>query len=260
MIGNALLGGIAGFVVGLIASRVVAGRPPVGFLKGLGIACGLVLGPGLAATGISYFLADIPPTIDGEELFMAVEIRWPPDPKVAGPRDLDALPSLRMGALSGNVARRMEPGPAFVEDARQQDGRWILPGVVPVFTRRGGRLLDVEAKDKSIAGFMVPLPRNPDEREREWSDWLPHARPGEPPLPDQFTYRFKVIKVSEPIRRETIGAFEIDTIASGFYYVSDVDRLAVYAKFRVRYKGQPIPDVGQLDTVSVVRAARDASR
>lgn len=254
VIGNALLGGIGGFIVGLVGSRVVAGRAG-GFMKGLGVACGLVLGLCLAVAGIAYFLADIPPTIDGEELFMAVEIRWPADPKVAGPRDLGGLPSLQIGALSAGVARRMESGPAFVEDARQEGGRWILPGVVPIFTRRGGRLLDLSAKDKSIAGFLVPLPRNPGATEREWSDWLPHARPGAPALPDQFTYRFKVIKVSEPVRRERIGAFEIGTIASAFYYVSAGERLAAYAKFRVRYKGQPIPDVRLVDTVAVVGRA-----
>lgn len=259
VIGNALLGGIAGFVVGLIASRVVAGWPHGGFLKGLGLSFGVVLAISLGVTGLSYFVADIPPTIDGEELFMAVEIRWPADPKVPGPRDLGGLPHLRIGAMSGNVARHMESGPAFVEDARQEGGRWILPGVVPIFTRRGGRLLDLEAKDKSIAGFIVPLPRNPDQREREWSDWLPHAEPGAPALPDQFTYRFKVIKVSEPIRRETLGAFEIDTIASGFYHVEHVERLGVYAKFRVHYKGQTVPDVREVDTVSVLgRGAADA--
>lgn len=260
VIGNALLGGIAGFVVGLIASRVVAGWPNAGFLKGLGVSCGLVLALSLAVTGLSYLVADIPPTIDGEELFMAVEIKWPADPKVAGPRDLGGAPRLHMGATSGSVARIMEPGPAFVEDARQEGGRWILPGVVSVFTRRGGRILDLEVKDKSIAGFIVPLPRNPGDREREWSDWLPHARPGDPPLPDQFTYRFKVIKMSEPIRRQTIGAFEIDTVATGFYQVTDVEQLNVYAKFRLRYKGQPIPDLREVDAVSVVgRGAADAN-
>jgi hypothetical protein len=260
VIGNALLGGIVGFVVGLIAARVVAGWSHGGFMKGLGVACGVVLVMSLATAGISYFFADIPPTIDGEELFMAVEVRWPANPKVAGPRDLGGLPYLRIGALSGSVARRMERGPAFVEDVRQEGGRWILPGVVPIFTRRGGRLLDLGVMDKSLAGFLVPLPRNPGQREREWSDWLPHARPGAPPLPDQFTYRFKVIKVSEPIRRETVGAFEIDTIASAFYSVSDSDRMGVYAKFRVRYKGQPVPDVRQVDTVAVVgRATTPAS-
>jgi hypothetical protein len=252
VIGNALLGGIGGFIVGLIAARVVAGWPRGGFLKGLGVACGLVFALCLAVTGLSYFLADISPTIDGEELFMAVEIRWPADQKIAGPRDLGGLPSLRISASSGSMVRRSEMGAAFVDDVRQEGGRWILPGVVPIFTRRGGRLLDLSAKDKSIAGFLVPLPRNPGDAEREWSDWMPHARPGAPPLPDQFTYRFKVIKVSEPIRRETIGAFEIETIASGFYSMSDDERVAAYAKFRVLYKGQPIPDVRLVETVAVV--------
>src|SRR5689334_1487927 len=43
VIGNSLLGGIAGFVVGLIVARVVAGWPQGGVLKALGVSFGAVL-------------------------------------------------------------------------------------------------------------------------------------------------------------------------------------------------------------------------
>ena len=78
------------------------------------------------------------------------------------------------------------------------------------------------------------------------------ARPGDPPLPDRFTYRFKVIRRSEPMRTETIGPFEVDTVADYFYNVVGSDRLAARSTFRVRYKGQPVPEVPTADTVAVV--------
>ena len=62
----------------------------------------------------------------------------------------------------------------------------------------------------------------------------------------------KVIKRSEPVRREKVGAFEIDAIASSFFHMNDGERMGAYARFRVRYKGQPVPSVQMLDSVAVV--------
>ena len=148
--------------------------------------------------------------------------------------------------------RKIENGALFVDDARLEDGRWIVPGAVPVFTSRGGRLLDIGTGGHSMAGFLVPLPRYPWQAHRQWSAWLPSAAPGQPPLPDQFTYRFKVIRKSEPVRTETVGPFAVDTIVSYFYDVDGARRPAASARFAVRYKGQAIPDVETADTVAVV--------
>jgi hypothetical protein len=254
VIGMALVGVIGGFIVGLVVSRVVARRPQPRFSKALGISVGAtaVL---LAAIGVaSWLLADIPPQIDGEELFLLTEIRWPANGAPA-PRELSD-PYFRLGALSGSVARKIENGPVFVDDARQEEGRWILPGALPIFTRRGERLLEFGAGEKSIAGFIVPLPRYPGEAQRQWSGWLPAPRSGELPA-DQFTYRFRVIRRSEPMRTERIGPFEVDTIGR-YFYSSGSDRLAVHATFRTRYRGQPVPDVATAENVAVVGGSRPA--
>jgi len=44
VVGLGLLGGMAGFPIGLVVSRVVAGRPKPGFLKALAFAAGIILG------------------------------------------------------------------------------------------------------------------------------------------------------------------------------------------------------------------------
>jgi hypothetical protein len=256
VVGMALLGLMGSFVIGLVVSRVAATRVRARFGEALAASSGTVALILAVIAGASWMLADIPPRIDGEELFLLAEIRWPVS-SAAAPSDPPGAAYLRLGALRGNVARKVENGPVFIEDARQEDGRWIVPGALPIFTSRGRRLLDFGTRDKSIAAFVVPLPGRPGERHRQWSEWLPPASSGQPPAANQFSYRFKVIKRSEPVRTERIGQFEVDTIADYFYYVGG-DRLAARATFRIRYGGQPVPDISTADTVAPVGGPKGA--
>jgi hypothetical protein len=160
--------------------------------------------------------------------------------------------------VQGKTVRRLEDGLVFVEDARMEDGRWIVPGAVPVFTRRGGRLLELATEAKTLAAFDVPLPRYPGKPEQQWSARLPMARNGEAPLADQFTYRFKVVRTSEPVRTETIGTFEVDTVANYFYSVSETSRLAASATFRIRHKGQSVAGIADLQFVATIANATPA--
>ncbi|HET7217021.1 MAG TPA: hypothetical protein VFJ02_03200, partial [Vicinamibacterales bacterium] len=57
----ALFGLLAGFVFGLITSRVVAARPRPGFLKALAASCGVIAGILGVIAGTARLLADIPP-------------------------------------------------------------------------------------------------------------------------------------------------------------------------------------------------------
>lgn len=257
VVAMALFGAIGGAILGLVVSRIEARQSRPRFVRALGASVGALLVILGAIAGGAWMLADIPPQIDGDELFLQAEIRWPASGTPA-PNALDGVPYLRLGALSGSVVRRLEDGPLFIDDARQEDGRWILPGVVPIFTTRGGRLLDFGAGDRTIAGFVVPLPRRPGDAQRSWSAWLPAAKPGEPALPDQFTYRFKVLRRSEAVRSETIGPFEIDTVAAYFNRVGDSNRMAAQATFRVRYRGQPIAEMATANTVTVIGGAQPA--
>jgi len=209
----ALVGGAAGFVVGLITSRAVAARPKAGFLKGLAFSCASVAVLLASVAGVARLLADVPPEIDGEALFLLVELRWPVRTDAPVPSALQGVGYIRLGTATGTIVRKQEDGPLFLDSAHQVDGRWVVPGVVGIFTSRGQRLLDVGAGDKSLAGFIVPLPGHPEPAQLEWSDWLPHPRPGAPPLPDQFTYRFKVARQSEPIREDVVGPHRVRRLA-----------------------------------------------
>ena len=248
VVGMALVGLIGGFAIGLVSALVLAGRAQGPFGQALGASTGAVAVILVLVGGVSWMLADIPPLIDGEELYLLTEIRWPAS-GAAPPQQLPELPHLYLAAMSGDTIRTSQNGPVFVEDARQDDGRWIVPGALPIFTSRGRRLLGLTMRDKSIAAFILPLPGQPGEEQRQWSVWLPRV-PSE--QPDGFSYRYKVIKRSEPVRTEAIGSFEVDTIADYFHNVSGTDRLAARGRFHIRYDGRPVSEASAVDTVAVI--------
>ena len=205
-----LVGLVVGLILGLVVSRKVAGGADPGFLKGLGYSLLSMLGTVAVIGGVARLQADVPPRLDGEELLLAVEVRWP-EGHEKSPADEPGEWLLRLSASSGRTIRVHKEGPLWKEDARLEDGRWVLPGAVEIFTSRGERILDVVPDGVIRSGFIIPLPAYPGTRELQWSDWFPHARAGEPPLPDGHTYRFKVVPRSQPIRTEAFGPFEIRT-------------------------------------------------
>ena len=103
-------------------------------------------------------------------------------------------------------------------------------------------------------GFMIPLSGSPSRKDFEWTEWYPHARPGAPPLADGFHYRYRVQKRSEPVRTETIGSFEVRTIACYFYNESmDSGKtvLATMGRFWSQHRGKPVSvDAKKVDSKS----------
>lgn len=251
----ALLGGAAGGVIGLVAARAIAGSANPGFLKALAVACGIVLVLGTSIGGVARLLADVSPRIDGETLFVMAELRWP----AADTTDPASYPGLGFTRFStgtrGHVVRKSETGPLFVDQARREDGRWIVTGVAPIFTERGDRILDLGIGDKTLGGFIIPLAARPGAKDREWSAWMPRARPGAPPLPDMFTVRYRVVRRSETIRTEAIGPFEIATASGYFYNVSSSSRLASHSTFTISHKGKPVAGLEEATGIALVPGA-----
>ena len=251
----ALAGGFGGFLIGLIGSRVVAARSTPGFLKALAVSTGVLAAILVVIGGTARLLADIPPEIDGETLTLVVEVRWPGAANRA-PAKRKGVGWVRLGRAMGSVVQREVDGPLFVDQARQEDGRWIVPGAVPIFTSRGQRLLRVGFDDDSEGGFIVPLPAHPASANRQWSAWLPHAAPGKPALPDSLSYRFKVVKASEPIREDIAGPFRVGTIASYFFQSSEAPGYGVRAVFIVRHGEAIVPGLENANSVAVVGGTR----
>ncbi len=201
VVGMALLGGIAGFIVGLVSSRVVA-APSFG--KVIACSSGVVLGiAGLAAL-LLYVLADIPPRIDGDELRLEVEIRLP-----AGYAKPDGKPEFTLGSVINHTQRASESGELKVNAARLENGRWIITAEVQLFTTRGLRSIGARLDEKDIAGFIVPLPARPGKAHEQWSEWGPRPPAGSPPWPDtEPSYRFRVQRIPPPPPPPTMGEIE----------------------------------------------------
>ncbi len=238
-----LFGLIAGGVIGLIAARYVAAHADPSFFKALGYGLGVIAGVAGVIAGAARLLADVPPTIDGETLFLQVEIRWPAE-QVTPPAADTGLAALTLHSIPAfsHTVRASARGALWLEDAHQVDGRWVAPGAVEVFTSRGSKALDVELGSKHHEGFLLRLPAYPTKRDTVWTDWLPRDGRGGPPRAKGLTYRYRVQRASEPIRSESVGRFEVLTVASQFYetQVQGKSVIAASARFRLRLAGNPV--------------------
>ena len=87
---------------------------------------------------------------------------------------------------------------------------------------------------------------------------MPHPRDGQPPLPDGFTYRFRVVKDSEPVREDVVGPFRIGTIARSFFQSSTASGYATRAVFNVRSGAAMIPGLEAANAVAVLGGSRPA--
>lgn len=255
----ALFGGMAASVIGLIAARVTAARPGPAFAKGLAHAVGTTVIILIAVAGAARLLADIPPRIDGETLLLHVELRSP----AGDTTDLAALagtPYVRLGALAplSSRQRASAQGPLWIEDLRREDGRWIVPGAVEIFTSRGKKVLDVGVGDRVLGAFLIPLRGSPSRADLEWTPWYPQAPAGEPPLPDQFGFRYRVARQSDSVRTAVAGPFTIDHLITGFYQMMTAGRTAANTAFAVRHRGQVVPGLGRAAAVAVIDAPTPA--
>ena len=228
----ALLGFVVGLVLGLVMSRVVAGSLHLGVWKTLLASQTAMATLALIVGGVARLAADVPPTLDGQRLLLAVELRWPAAAQTSPATDTTPR-RLRLYSVSGRTARDSRDGALWMEDARREDDRWVVPGAVAVYTSRGDRLLTIEPLPEGATGFMVPLPAHPKRAQLAWSDWMPHASDG-------FALRFRVLPVNQPVRVQTFGPWTIATLADGFYDYETSDgfrALAASARFLIEHRG-----------------------
>jgi hypothetical protein len=211
---TALIGGIAGLIIGLLAARLVAAGASPGFLKGLGWSWGVILCISVIAVALCWVLADIPPKIKGQELRLEIELRLPagqtnPPSSLAGESHLD------LGSVIDHRQRNSLHGELKVREAKLVDNRWVVPGSVYLYTMRGLRSLAITLGGKSGEGFLVPLPARPGRQFEQWSEWLPRARSKDQPWPDTAaSYRFRVQRIQPPSPEPDPAAVEAQEFAA----------------------------------------------
>lgn len=236
-----LFAGIGGLVIGIVCSRLVA-PGSAAFFKGLGLSlavCATLIG--ILGT-LSRLMAHVPPTLDGDNLQVEFEVRLP-ETQAHSPALDPGEPSISLNALiGGRFLPELSTGPLRPEHARNEGGRWILPGALDLATERGRRLLTISLPGKKEETFEVPLPRRPGRPFLEWSDWLPRPRPdGQPPV-HSMSFRYRIHKSSEALYWETVGPFEIGTVAKscGRYRADDQFVHSVRNGYRIRHAGKDL--------------------
>ncbi len=210
----ALGGGVAGLILGLITSRFIAAHFGPGFLKEFGGALGVVLVLAGVVALLCRWLADVPPTIDGKRLNLEVEFRFPATHSTKLPT-AEGKWAFTLGSLSGQTQRASQTGKVKTDAARLEDGRWIVPAEVFLFTERGRCTIMLQSGDKDIAGFLVSLPAHPGQSSEQWSDWLPRQLANGQSWPaDKVSYRFRVARELPPPPTPDPAAIEAQAFAA----------------------------------------------
>ena len=198
VLGIAFYGGIAGCIIGFVTTRFVDPAFGVGFGRALGTSLAIELGVAGIATALCWSLADIPPRIDGRRLMLQVELRMP-----AGVTNSPTAETNKARFTFGSVVRHAQrkswDGKFKWAEARLENGRWIIPAEVLLFTTRGYRAVDFNIGDRSLGGFLLPVPAHPGKKFEQWSNWFPDPPPGRPPWPDtEPSCRYRVKQIVPP--------------------------------------------------------------
>ena len=193
---TALLGGVAGLVVSLITARIVAATLGSSFGKEMGVTLGVLLLIAGVSTVICRLIAHVPPTIDGQELNLEVEFRFPANNNTTNPPTADGKWYVQLDPnTSINPDHASGYGEIKTAAARLEDGRWIVPTAVPLFTERGRRSVTLfkEGSKDEIISFGLPVPGRPGKAFEEWSDWNPkRLADGQPWPATRAMARFRV--------------------------------------------------------------------
>lgn len=243
----ALAGGIAALIIGIIVARIVAAGANPAFVKALAFSLLTITALTGAGGSVARLMADVPPTVDGEELMLVVEARWPAG-TAQSPAATPGTSFLELGSnTSAHVERLAKRGALWKEDARLVDGRWTVTGVAPVFTERGARSVNIALNDSTRYDFLIDLPRRPGTRDFEFSEWLPTEGAGGTIRDTGISIRYRVQKRSEPTRTETVGPFEVSASIAAFMpdAHTGMTTLDGPATFRVRHGGRLVAYAGE---------------
>lgn len=196
----ALAGGIGAFILSLITARIVAAKFGSGFGKELGAALAVILIVAVLWALLARTFADVPPEIDGRDLVLEVEFRFPNTFQGKQPPTAEGEWEFLLNSLSGQTRRTYQHGTVLSEAARTEGSQWIVPATVSLFTERGRRSVSLMPKDaKESFGFLLPIPRRPGKELLEWSAWLPRQQVDGKPWPaDKMSCRFRLQKTVPP--------------------------------------------------------------
>lgn len=202
VLGLILAGAAIGGLTGVVTFGIHGPLDSHGYGRTFGAAIGILAGLAGTVTLLAWVLADIPPELDGRPLRLEVELRLPVDTQRPAPATGES--HFRLHSIANARSRAHADGTLHFDRIRKEDDRWIVPAEASLFTRRGGRSIDVRLDGGTPFGFLVSLPASPGRRYTEWSGWLPQPKAPNPPWPDSKTsYRYRVVPEPEPAPKPT---------------------------------------------------------
>ncbi len=185
-----LVGVVAGLVISMIAARLghaSRGLDANVWSSQLSVGVGAVAGALLLALAVSYLLADREPELGGRGVVIAWEVRLPKrmpealDSKLHEQADPRAWPSeqlrLQLVSVQGNNSVGSKEASFDRQGFRQEEGQWVLPARVDLFTSKGRLCVNLTLGSQSD-GFWPPLTAasayalaQADSSSRRWSEW-----------------------------------------------------------------------------------------
>ncbi|MBL8267236.1 hypothetical protein [Steroidobacter sp.] len=190
-----LLGAFFGLLLAIVIARGWFGITG-GFGKTLALTVGPVLAVSLVVTGLVWLTADSNPEIDGRELDLAVELRYPVGvaPTIDGADPYITFIKLSDGSSEGYA--RLE-----IDKAQQIDGRFIVPATLRIQTSAKRKVLSARLSQEQNLLFAPDFDAQPGQKDLQWSRWIDAAYPlGEtaPPADKTFAARYQVRLVEPP--------------------------------------------------------------
>lgn len=198
--GMALLGAIVGLILGIVFARgamtALFGSEPT-FAKALGLTLGSLAAVSLVITALVRLTADLPPKIDGRNLELAIELRYPPGSHV--PATGDVTPYATLVRLSDGD----QQGYATLEasSAREDAGRVIVPVTLRIDTSAARKLLRIRIQQDQLLHFALGFGSKPQQEDFEWSSWIDagwDVNKPKPPAEQTYSMRYQVRKVEPP--------------------------------------------------------------
>ncbi len=162
----AIAGGMVGAIAGLVASRFAVEGSNSNFVRGLGYVAATAAVALSITLAVSWLLADLPPTIDGRQLLIEVEIRTPP-----------VTPLVEKAGF--------EPGVSLFNDKRKTYGfntglgssvrvegdRRVVTTRVELGSSAATRWLYVAWSEGCQFDVKLQLPGKPTKAQFEWGEW-----------------------------------------------------------------------------------------
>jgi hypothetical protein len=188
----ALLGILAGLIIGIISSILVRRQGPAGFLVAQGWSLLILCGLAGLLVGVPYVLSDKPPRIDGKRVELQFELRAPVTFQI--PKQPDGY-SIRVSLYTDNQQSRFAfiDWSAITKDAEHN----TIPGNVRLLTHSKTRALLASIGNEPGGSQFIELkiPPAPGKQDESWSDWIfatQRADLSPVPEPERFAARYRV--------------------------------------------------------------------